>query len=139
MLKWMGADGPDRCGGGDGTRLCGGRRRRQQGSKDKAYTAAPGSMKARITTGAVTALWHDISIYRASDPRRLAGPTYEVASYGTRAECDAAQQGGGGQSGVITDGSDNRSAEDDSDVMCLPVIDERDAEIAGEGDAFDLH
>jgi hypothetical protein len=47
--------------------------------------------------------------------------------------------GDGGQSGVITDGSDNRSAEDDSDVMCLPVIDERDAEIAGEGDAFDLH
>jgi hypothetical protein len=31
------------------------------------------------------------------------------------------------------------SAEDDSDVMGLPVIDEPDAEIAGEADAVDLH
>jgi hypothetical protein len=109
------------------------------GVEDKAYTAAP-SMKARITAGAVTALRHDISIYRASDPRRLAGRPYvrgDLIRNEGRVRRHAA--GGGGQSGVITDGSDNRSAEDDSDVMCLPVIDERDAEIAGEGDAFDLH
>ena len=31
------------------------------------------------------------------------------------------------------------SAEDNSDAMCLPVIDEPDAEIAVEGDAIDLH
>jgi len=31
------------------------------------------------------------------------------------------------------------SAEDDSDEMCFPVIDEPDAEITVEGDAIDLH
>jgi hypothetical protein len=30
------------------------------------------------------------------------------------------------------------SAEDDADVMCLPIIDEPDAEITGQGNAFDL-
>ena len=59
---------------------------------DKSYPVAPVSMKARISTGAVSALWHDISVYRAGEPRRMAGPTYEVTSYGTKAECDAAQQ-----------------------------------------------
>ena len=40
----------------------------------------------------VTVLWHDIGIYRASGPLRLAGPMYEVTSYATRTECEAAQQ-----------------------------------------------
>src|SRR5437660_12674749 len=56
---------------------------------DKSYSVAPASMKTRISTGAVSALWHDISVYRAGEPRRMAGPTYEVTSYGTKAECDA--------------------------------------------------
>jgi hypothetical protein len=39
------------------------------GVEDKAYTAAPASMKARITTGAVTALWHDTSASTAPATR----------------------------------------------------------------------
>ncbi|PYN83501.1 MAG: hypothetical protein DMD87_30025 [Candidatus Rokuibacteriota bacterium] len=50
------------------------------------------SVKAGLMSSAVSVLWHDISVYRASGPRRLAGPTYEVTSYETKAECEAAQQ-----------------------------------------------
>ena len=50
------------------------------------------SMKAGLMSSAVSVLWHDISVYRASGPRRLAGPTYELTSYETKAECEAAQQ-----------------------------------------------
>jgi len=53
---------------------------------------APAPSTTSISTGEATALWRDISIYRAGDPRRLAGPTYAVSSYATKAECDAAMQ-----------------------------------------------
>src|SRR5438445_618295 len=39
-----------------------------------------------------SALLADIGIYRASGPMRIAGPTYEMTSYETKAECEAAQQ-----------------------------------------------
>ena len=57
-------------------------------AEDKDYTVVPAWMKA---TGEATALWRDISIYRTGEPRRMAGPTYEVSSYRTKAECDAAK------------------------------------------------
>jgi hypothetical protein len=56
------------------------------------YTVKPVSVQAGIISSEVTVLWRDISIYRASGPLRLAGPIYEVTSYETRAECEAAQQ-----------------------------------------------
>jgi len=52
----------------------------------------PVSVNAGIMPREVTVLWHDIGIYRASGPLRLAGPMYEVTSYETRTECEAAQQ-----------------------------------------------
>ena len=54
------------------------------------YTVAP--VPAEITSGEATVLWHDIGIYRVSGPQRLAGPTYAVTSYETKAACEAAQQ-----------------------------------------------
>ena len=59
---------------------------------DNTYTATPMSARASRTTAEVTVLWHDISVYRASESRRMAGPTYEVTSHGTKAECDTAMQ-----------------------------------------------
>jgi hypothetical protein len=38
-------------------------------------TAKPMSVKAGLMSSAITVLWHDISVYRASGSRRLAGPT----------------------------------------------------------------
>ena len=58
----------------------------------QAYTANTVSAPARIISSEVTVLWRDIGIYRASGPPRLAGPMYEVTSYETKAECEAAQQ-----------------------------------------------
>jgi hypothetical protein len=52
----------------------------------------PVPVNAGIVPREVTVLWHDIGIYRASGPLRLAGPMYEVTSYETRTECEAAQQ-----------------------------------------------
>ena len=52
----------------------------------------PVSVNAGIVPREVTVLWHDIGIYRASGPLRLAGPMYEVTSYETKTECEAAQQ-----------------------------------------------
>jgi len=52
----------------------------------------PVSVNAGIMPREVTVLWHDIGIYRASGPLRLAGPMYEVTSYETNAECEAAQE-----------------------------------------------
>ena len=40
-------------------------------------TVKPMSVKAGLMSSVVTVLWHDISVYRASGARRLAGPTYE--------------------------------------------------------------
>src|SRR2546422_6657363 len=37
------------------------------------------------------ALWHDLSVYRAAELLPLAGPTYQVTSYDTKAECEAEQ------------------------------------------------
>src|SRR5438445_12333216 len=37
------------------------------------------------------ALWHDLSVYRAAEFLPLAGPTYQVTSYDTTAECEAEQ------------------------------------------------
>lgn len=36
-------------------------------------------------------LWHDVSVYRDAESIRLGGPTYEVTSYETKAECEAAR------------------------------------------------
>jgi len=52
----------------------------------------PVSVNAGIMPREVTVLWHDIGVYRASGPLRLAGPIYEMTSYETMAECEAAQQ-----------------------------------------------
>src|SRR5437870_7742624 len=37
-------------------------------------------------------LWHDLSVYRAAELMPLAGPTYQVTSYDTNAECEAEQR-----------------------------------------------
>ena len=59
---------------------------------DQIYMAKPMSVPAGIISSEATVLWHDIGIYRASGPLRMAGPMYEVTSYETKAECEAAQQ-----------------------------------------------
>jgi hypothetical protein len=58
--------------------------------QDQIYLAKP--MSAPIISSEATVLWRDIGIYRASGPLRMAGPMYEVTSYETKAECEAAQQ-----------------------------------------------
>jgi len=60
--------------------------------EDQIYMAKPMSAPAGIISSESTVLWRDIGIYRASGPLRMAGPMYEVTSYETRAECEAAQQ-----------------------------------------------
>ena len=60
--------------------------------EDQTYTAKPMSVPAGITSSEVTVLWRDIGIYRASGPLRMAGPMYQLTSYETKAECEAAQQ-----------------------------------------------
>src|SRR5712691_11143897 len=37
-------------------------------------------------------LCHDLSVYRAAELMPLAGPTYQVTSYDTKAECEAEQR-----------------------------------------------
>jgi hypothetical protein len=37
------------------------------------------------------ALWHDLSVHRA-DSARVAGPTYQVASFETQAACETEQR-----------------------------------------------
>ena len=59
---------------------------------DQIYMAKPVSMPAGLSSSEVTVLWRDIGIYRARGPLRMAGPTYEMTSYETKAECEAAQQ-----------------------------------------------
>ena len=58
----------------------------------QASPVKPVSVKAWSMSSEITVLWHDISVYRAHGPLRLAGPMYEVTSYETKAECEAAQQ-----------------------------------------------
>jgi len=58
--------------------------------EDQIYTAVP--VQTEIISSEVTVLWRDIGIYRASGPLRMAGPLYQVRSYQTKAECEAAQQ-----------------------------------------------
>jgi hypothetical protein len=41
---------------------------------------------------AAWALWHDVAVYRANSVR-LAGPTYQVASFDTEAACETQQRG----------------------------------------------
>jgi hypothetical protein len=60
--------------------------------QDQIYMAKPMSAPAGIMSREATVLWRDIGIYRASGPQRMAGPMYEVTSYETKAECEAAQQ-----------------------------------------------
>jgi hypothetical protein len=61
--------------------------------QDQIYNMAkPMSAPAGIISREATVLWRDIGIYRASRPVRMAGPMYEVTSYETKAECEAAQQ-----------------------------------------------
>ncbi len=56
------------------------------------YAVKPVSVPAGVVSNEVTVLWRDIGVYRASGPLRLAGPIYEMTSYETMAECEAAQQ-----------------------------------------------
>ena len=60
--------------------------------EDQIYMAKPMSVPVGIISSEATVLWHDIGIYRASGPVRMAGPMYKVMSYETKAECEAAQQ-----------------------------------------------
>lgn len=60
--------------------------------EDSLDTAKPVSVPAGSVSSDVTVLWRDIGIYRASGPLRLAGPIYQLRSYETKAECEAAQQ-----------------------------------------------
>jgi hypothetical protein len=60
--------------------------------QDQVYMAKPMSAPAGIISREATVLWRDIGIYRASGPLRMAGPMYELTSYETKAECEAAQQ-----------------------------------------------
>ena len=55
-------------------------------------SAKPVSVPAGIISSEATVLWRAIGIYRATGPLRLAGPMYEMTSYETKAECEAAQQ-----------------------------------------------
>jgi len=59
-------------------------------AEDQIYTAVP--VPAEVMASEVTVLWRDIGIYRASGPLRMAGPMYQVRSYQTKAECEAAQR-----------------------------------------------
>jgi len=59
-------------------------------AEDQIYTAVP--VPAEVIASEVTVLWRDIGIYRASGPLRMAGPMYQVRSYQTKAECEAAQR-----------------------------------------------
>jgi hypothetical protein len=59
-------------------------------AEDQIYTAVP--VPAEVSASEVTVLWRDIGIYRASGPLRMAGPIYQVRSYQTKAECEAAQR-----------------------------------------------
>ena len=59
---------------------------------DQIYMAKPMSAPGGFSSSEATVLWRDIGIYRASGPLRMAGPMYEVTSYETKAECEAAQQ-----------------------------------------------
>ena len=60
--------------------------------EEQIYMAKPMSGPVGIISSEATVLWHDIGLYRASGPVRVAGPMYEVMSYETKAECEAAQQ-----------------------------------------------
>jgi hypothetical protein len=59
-------------------------------AEDQIYTAVP--VPAEVIASEVTVLWRDIGIYRTSGPLRIAGPLYQVRSYQTKAECEAAQR-----------------------------------------------
>jgi hypothetical protein len=59
-------------------------------AEDQIYTAVP--VPAEVMASEVTVLWRDIGIYRTSGPLRMAGPLYQVRSYQTKAECEAAQR-----------------------------------------------
>ena len=59
-------------------------------AEDQIYTAVP--VPAEVIASEVTVLWRDIGIYRTSGPLRMAGPLYQVRSYQTKAECEAAQR-----------------------------------------------
>jgi hypothetical protein len=50
------------------------------------------SAPAGIISSETTVLWRDIGISGVNGPLRMAGPAYEVTSYATKAECEAAQQ-----------------------------------------------
>ena len=75
------------------------------------YALTPASVKARAMTG-VAALWYDISVHRTGEPRRMAGPTYEVSSYGTKAEPDAAMQAAVAKAAVSRAGPTTESLAD---------------------------
>jgi hypothetical protein len=59
-------------------------------AEDQIYMAVP--VPAEVMASEVTVLWRDIGIYRTSGPLRMAGPLYQVRSYQTKAECEAAQR-----------------------------------------------
>jgi len=58
---------------------------------DQIYMAKPMSGPAEIVSSEATVLWREIGIYRVSGPLRMAGPMYELTSFATKAECEAAR------------------------------------------------
>jgi hypothetical protein len=61
---------------------------------DRIYIAKPMSAPVGLTSSetTTTVLWRDIGIYSVSGRGRVAGPRYEMTSYETQAECEAAQR-----------------------------------------------
>lgn len=61
---------------------------------DRIYIAKPMSAPVGLTSSesTTTVLWRDIGVYSVSGPGRMAGPRYEMTSYETQAECEAAQR-----------------------------------------------
>jgi hypothetical protein len=78
----------------------------------QASTVKPVSVKAGLIPSEVTVLWHDISIYRASGPLRMAGPMYQVTSYKTKVECEAAQQAAMAKEALAREGSTSERLSD---------------------------
>ena len=85
--------------------------------------AKPMSAPAGIISSEATVLWRDIGINRASGPLRVAGPMYEVTSYETKAECEAAQQAAAMEAlsrvGPTSDRMRRRSARDRRSAVAM--------------------
>ena len=57
-----------------------------------AHGMMAGSRSAVVLVALAWILWHDVGVYRAPELTRLAGPTYEVTTYPSEADCEGARQ-----------------------------------------------